>query len=183
MPDRELNLGDRVLVIGSPGTGKSTIAREVARLTDLPIVHLDRIYHDPDEQFLHDKPRWRAYVVDHLLQAKLWVMDGHYPATLPQRVAAADTVIHLDYPTRVALAGVIGRRWKPTDERHDMPEGWQERVSWSLVWSVLRFRQSEAPKVRRLLSTMEPPQRVITLRSREEADRFLSGMAGSSPGP
>ncbi len=169
-------MGSRVLVIGSPGTGKSTIAREVARRAGLPMVHLDRIYHDPAEQFFRDKPRWRAHVVDQLLPARQWVMDGHYPATLPQRVAAADTVIYLDYPARLALVGILRRRFQPTRDRDDMPEGWRERVSWSLFWSVLRFRRSETPKVRRLLATLGPSHRVVTLRSREDADRFLSAM-------
>ena len=170
-------VGDRVLVIGSPGTGKSTVARVVAHRAKLPMVHLDRIYHDPSEQFIQDKPRWRSHVIDRLLLADRWVMDGHYPATLPQRAAAADTVIYLDYPTRVALAGVLQRRLWPVDDRDDMPEGWHERTSWSLLWSVLTFRRVEAPKVRRLLSTLEPPKQVVTLRSREEADHFLSAIA------
>ncbi|SCG68758.1 AAA domain-containing protein [Micromonospora echinaurantiaca] len=31
----------RILVAGSPGAGKSTLAREVARRLDLPLIHLD----------------------------------------------------------------------------------------------------------------------------------------------
>ena len=49
-------------------------------------------------------------------------------------------------------------------------------VIWSLLWSVLRFRRSETPKVRRLLAALSPFHRVITLHSREDADRFLSAM-------
>ena len=46
-------------------------------------------------------------------------------------VAAADTVIYLDYPARLAMAGMLRRRFQPTQDREDMPEGWRERVSWS----------------------------------------------------
>lgn len=86
-------------------------------------------------------------------------------------------MIYLDYPARLAMAGMLRRRFQPTQDREDMPEGWRERVSWSLLWSVLRFRWSESPKVRRLLATLGPSHRVVTLRSREDAERFLSAMA------
>ena len=38
----------RVLIIGCPGTGKSTLARALATVTNLPLYHLDLIWHKSD---------------------------------------------------------------------------------------------------------------------------------------
>ncbi len=38
----------RVIVIGSPGAGKSTFARKLKDKTGLPLYYLDRIFHKPD---------------------------------------------------------------------------------------------------------------------------------------
>lgn len=38
----------KVIVIGSPGAGKSTFSRQLHRLTGLPLYHLDLLWHKPD---------------------------------------------------------------------------------------------------------------------------------------
>ena len=38
----------RVIVIGSPGAGKSTFSRKLRDITGLPLYHLDNIWHKPD---------------------------------------------------------------------------------------------------------------------------------------
>ena len=89
--------------------------------------------------------------------------------------SAADVVVHLDYPTRVALRGVVGRRWGQ-EHRPDVPEEWRERVSWELLVSVLRFRSSEASRVADLVAAAAHPPVVVRLRSRAAARRWLDGL-------
>lgn len=36
------SIGKRILVIGSPGSGKSTFSRKLAEVTKIPLVHLDK---------------------------------------------------------------------------------------------------------------------------------------------
>ena len=39
----------KVLVIGSPGAGKSTFARKLSTVTKLPLYYLDLFWHRPDK--------------------------------------------------------------------------------------------------------------------------------------
>lgn len=39
----------KVLVIGSPGAGKSTFARKLSAVTGLPLYYLDLLWHKPDK--------------------------------------------------------------------------------------------------------------------------------------
>ena len=40
----------RVLIVGSPGAGKSTLAKKLAAKTGLPLTHLDELYWDSNWQ-------------------------------------------------------------------------------------------------------------------------------------
>lgn len=52
---------ERILIIGSPGAGKSTLSRELARRTGLPVHHLDRLYWNPG-WVETDKQAWQDEV-------------------------------------------------------------------------------------------------------------------------
>jgi adenylate kinase family enzyme len=85
----------RVLVIGISGAGKSTFARELARRTGLPLIHLDKEFWRPGWTTT-PLPEWRAKV-EALAARDAWIMDGNYGATLDLRLPRADAVIWFDY--------------------------------------------------------------------------------------
>ena len=35
----------KIMIIGSSGSGKSTFAREIGKITSYPILHLDKVFH------------------------------------------------------------------------------------------------------------------------------------------
>ena len=87
---------ERVLVIGGPGAGKSTLAARLGATLGLPVVHLDAHFWRPGWR---EAPRdeWAARVAE-LAAAGRWVMDGHYRGTLALRARAADAVVVLAPP-------------------------------------------------------------------------------------
>lgn len=132
---------DRVLVIGSPGAGKSTLARELAGRTGLPLVHLDA-EHWSAGWIEMEREAWAMRVTAIVAQPR-WIIDGNYGGTLPQRVARADTVVWLDYPTTLCLWRVI-RRWGEWRgrSRPDMTPGCPERLDPEFLLYVARFRSA-----------------------------------------
>ncbi|GAA0508398.1 hypothetical protein Ade02nite_61770 [Paractinoplanes deccanensis] len=105
----------RVLVVGGPGTGKTTLARRLSATLDVPHHDLDRIAYEPTAP---DAPFWqwtrvpaeRRLVAAQILPATAgWVADGLYAGwTAPLR-DAADTVVWLDLPAFVAVPRVLRR--------------------------------------------------------------------------
>jgi adenylate kinase family enzyme len=94
---------ERVLILGSPGAGKSTLARRLAERTGLPVIHLDAEYWQPG--WVEPEPAAWAGTVSRLVERPRWIMDGNYGGTRAIRIAAADTAIYLDYPPRCACGG------------------------------------------------------------------------------
>lgn len=142
---------ERVLILGSGGAGKSTLARRLGERTGLPVIHLDRIWWRPGwvncsrEEF--DRRLERELAGDR------WIVDGNYGRTLERRLARADTVIFLDYPVRTCLWGALRRMLRYRGKsRPDMTEGCLERMDPEFVLWILEFRRKTRPQVLNLLS-------------------------------
>ena len=159
------------MVIGCPGSGKSTLSRRLHERTGLPLYHLDRMYWNPDRTTV-PKEVFRTRLSE-VLQEDAWIIDGNYGATMELRLAACDTVIFLDYPVEVCLSGVRERQGKP---RPDMP--WTEAVGEEdaeFLDFIRRYNAESRPRVYELLSLYRSKTAVI-LHTREEADAFLSSV-------
>lgn len=164
---KNTSLGCRILVLGSPGSGKSTFAQALAARTGLPLVHLDNVWWRADGTHI-SRPEFDRALAD-LLQGERWIMEGDYSRTYEVRIRASDTVIFLDYPEEVCMAGIVARVGQ---ERPDMP--WTETtLDRSLVAQVQNYREINRPRLLALLQNY-PEKQVITFTSREEADRWLA---------
>ncbi len=166
----------RVIVIGCPGSGKSTLSIALSKRTGLPLFHLDRMYWNADRTTV-DKATFARRLSEALAKDR-FIIDGNYGATMEQRLRACDTVIFLDFPTEVCLDGIRARRGKP---RPDMPWVEAEGVAGSdgedaeFMAFIRQYNTVSRPKVLALLDAYPEKNRII-LRDRAEADRFLEGI-------
>ena len=156
----------RVIVIGCPGSGKSTFARALRDKTGLPLHHLDMMYWNADKTTV-PKEIFRAQLAA-LLTEDAWIIDGNYGSTMEARMAACDTVFFLDYPRSVCLAGIRERQGKP---RADMP--WIETEDDEEFLAFVRtYNEQSRPAVLTLLEKYRDKQ-IVIFRTRTEADEFL----------
>jgi adenylate kinase family enzyme len=164
----------RIMVIGSGGAGKSTFARRLGSLLDIPVIHLD-VEHWGPGWVEPPKDLWRRRV-EELVGGEAWIIDGNYSGTLDVRLAACDTVIFLDLPRSVCLWRVLKRALMyKGSSRPDMAEGCREKLNSSfLVW-IWNYPSRTRPKVVELLKRHSQTKRVVRLRSRAEVEKFLAG--------
>ena len=173
----------RILVIGSGGAGKSTLATELGARLGLPVVHLDALYWHAG-WVETPAAEWRA-VVTELVTRDAWVMDGNYGGTLDLRLPACDTVVLLDLPRVVCLWRVL-RRWLryAGRTRPDMAPGCPEQLTWEFVrWVAWDYPLRRRPAMRRRLADVAPGTQVIVLRSAGEVRMFVAGLPLVARGP
>ncbi len=171
----------RVLIIGCGGAGKSMLAREMGKRTGLPVVHLDQLFWRPGWNKA-PPDEWRRGLTE-ALAGERWIIDGNYGGTMDVRLRASDTVVYLDFPRWVCLAGVTRRRietmWRP---RPGAPDGCRDRVTWEFVRWIWSYRRERRPRILERLQTLQPTQSVYVLQSRSSVRRFLDGLSGASSG-
>lgn len=81
----------KVLIIGSPGSGKSTFARKLHNITNLPIIHLDMLNWNSDKTTV-SKTVFEKRIQAAISEKHNWIMDGNYLATMPMRLKKCDTI-------------------------------------------------------------------------------------------
>ena len=156
----------RILIIGCPGSGKSTFARALQKQLGLPLYYLDRMYWNADRTTV-SKEEFRSRLCEVLAQ-KEWIIDGNYKSTMEMRMEACDTIVFLDYPTEVCLGGIEARRGK---ERPDMP--WVEVEEDDAFMEYIRtFREEHRPQILALLERYDD-RRILVFSDRAEAEVFL----------
>ena len=157
----------RILIVGCPGSGKTTFALRLAEKTGLPLYHMDRLNWRADRTHL---PREKLIAaLQPILASPCWIIDGNYGGTMSMRMEACEEVIFLDYPVEVCLAGVRARMGKP---RVDMP--WMETEEDPAFMAFIRdYAEQSRPKVLALMAA-HPDKTFTILHSREEADAQLA---------
>ena len=164
----------RVLVIGSGGTGKTTVAQRLARRTGLPLIHLDLFYWRPGWQPTPSE-EWRE-AVRRLVAGERWIIDGNYGGTLDLRLAACDTVVFLDLPRVLCLWRVLVRQLRYVGRvRPELPSGCRERLSWAfLVW-IWTYPLRRRGSILTRLHALDKGKRVVILRTAREIEDFIAG--------
>ncbi len=166
----------RILIIGSGGAGKSTLARRLGARLGLEVVHLDSLYWNPG-WVETPKDVWRKRVED-LLVRESWVIDGNYSGTLARRFEACDTAIFLDLPRTLCVWRALKRALIYRKRRRpDMAEGCRERLSMEFLRWIWDYPKRTRPKVLALLARASPAQKVIRLKSPAEVEAFLRSLS------
>ncbi len=163
----------RIMIIGSCGAGKSTLARQLKDILKLPLYHLDQFYWQAGWV---EKPKseWEP-IVQALAKKEAWIIDGNYGSTMDLRLERADTVILLLVPTYKALYRVISRTikyWRTT--RPDMTEGCRERFDLEFLHYVLTFNLRNKSALLKKLSKLPKSKRVYIINNKDQLNQLIS---------
>ena len=156
----------RVMVIGCPGSGKSTFARKLRDKTGLPLYYLDMIWHRSDKTHISREEFNKK--LGEILEKNEWIIDGNYNNTLETRMKKCDTVFFLDMPLQVCLESVALRIGK---KREDMPWS-EEKFDPEFKEWIEGFTSHGLVKINELLKIYKD-KNIVIFRSREEVNGYL----------
>lgn len=173
---------DRVVVVGSSGSGKTTVAKEIAGRLDLPYLELDALAHrggwdaTPVEVFQEEL---REFVA-----GERWVVDGNYASRGTRDLVwpLADTFVWLDPPRRTVMRRVVARTLKRVFTREKLWDELREPFTnlYSLdpyqniiVWSWTRFDHVRERYETAMADGSWDHAEVFRLRTAHEVEHFL----------
>lgn len=165
----------KIILIGSGGAGKSTLARKIGAALGIEVFHLDKLYWLPDWT-QPPKDEWRKEV-EVLLEKPEFVMDGNFNSTMELRIKASDTIIYLDFPRTICVYRALKRIFKYYNKtRPDMGEGCRERLDFEFLRWVWRFPETDKPKIEERIKNHEAGKTLIRLRSPRDVENFLKNL-------
>ncbi len=164
----------KVLVIGSPGSGKSVFSRTLGKLTGLPVIHLDQHYWragwvEPS------KDEWDKQL-DELLRRDSWIIDGNYSRTMDRRLEYCDTVIFIDFPKHLCTWRVLKRALRFSD-RPDLAAGCDERFDLRFLRWTWNFPKRSRARVVERLERVGEKMSVVRLTTTREVEDLFSALA------
>ena len=168
----------RVMVMGSSGSGKSTFARRLSEMIGAPFVSLDALYWKPG-WVASDNAEFGELVADIARQPR-WVMDGNYTrhGAGELRRQTSDTVIWFDLPRRTCMLGIIRRIAGSYGKvRPEMAEGCPERLDYEFFRYVWSYRRQQRPKLLAYFQGLRADQSLISFTDRTQADDYLRSVA------
>ena len=157
----------KIIVIGCPGSGKSTFSKSLHKITKIPLYHLDMLFWNEDKTTVE-----KSVFLDRLskiIKNSEWIIDGNYGSTMELRMQKCDTVIFLDYPLDVCLDGIKERKGKP---RSDMPWIESDEDDIEFLEFVKNYNSQCRPNIIELLRKYSNKD-IYIFSNREQAEEFL----------
>jgi predicted kinase len=175
---------ERILILGRTGSGKTTLARELAAALGIPHVELDSLYFGPD--FSRAPLSLLRERTSAAIAGDRWVTDGNKRAVRDLVWPRADTIIWLDYPVYVTLWRLAKRARRRTSALNSQAADTGRRTELpkhmlAAAGGVLRALRSHRGQRREYPQLFAQPANthlaVARLRSPRATDEWLARVA------
>lgn len=128
----------RIAIIGISASGKSTVAKAIAKNTGLPLFRMDQLFWDSNLKEIPEEEYLKEHRV--LIEKGEWVIEGYIDEKMSERLSRADLVLYLDYSGIRCVWQLIQRWIRNRSEFHNEPP---ETVDLGFMWRVLMRKERD----------------------------------------
>lgn len=167
----------RISVVGTTGSGKTTLASQISQCFNIPHIELD---------YLHWEPSWieaandvmRARVTQ-AISGDSWVVDGNYSMVRDIVWSKADTVVWLDYPWNVVMRRILWRTLRRVVTKQQVCNGnwetWQTTFSRDsvILWALRTYPQKRREYPQLFAQSEYSHLQIVHLRSPSDTKAWL----------
>jgi adenylate kinase family enzyme len=167
----------KISIFGPTASGKSYLAKKLGEHFNIPVIHFDKYYLNPDGTKL-DKNVLCDKVLSMLKTD--WIIDGNRTQDnelTKVRFTQSDIIIILDFDEKDCIAALNSRQGKPRDDISpylvEQPEHYDELVNVIKEWKPKRL-----PKIMSFVQKYNAAEKLVILKTREQVNRWLLGVKG-----
>ena len=169
-----MNIGKKIIIMGGSCSGKSTMAQNLSKKFNLPVVYLD--LYDPyavPKGMARDKRKQEInQVIQNTVEKASWIIEGIYEwYAFEERLNHADTMILLLSPAYKRIWCYIKTCITKT-KRHGRAGFSAKNFRWDHVWYMLRKKDAPYDLINKAIKE-HPKLQVVKLKSHQEANEFL----------
>ena len=181
--DDALGGARRVLVYGVTGSGKTTLAEQISRLTSLPWYPVDELTWEPG--WIEVPPEEQRRRISEICARPEWILDTAYGIWRDVPLARAELIVALDYPRWVSLQRLLRRTVARCVDRRPICNGNTETLRLAVSRnSIIRWHFHSFARKRariRQWAAQEGGPRVLRLAAPGQTEAWLARLAAAGP--
>ena len=131
------------MIMGRPGSGKSTFSIQLQQILDVPLFHLDKYFFEANwvqrdyQEFLNQQ--------QHFVAQPCWIIDGNSTKSFELRYSQADLCLYFNFPRYLCYYRTIKRLFHKHPAIDDRAQGCEETIRWSLLQYMWGFEKRVQP--------------------------------------
>jgi adenylate kinase family enzyme len=179
---------ERTIVVGTTGSGKTTLARRLSTILDVPHIELDSLYWGPDWQ-PRDLEQFRVDVAA-AVAADRWVLDGNYSYVRPITWPRATHIVWLNYSfprvmfqlTRRTISRALTGVELFAGNRESLKKSFFSRES-IILWGLTTYHRRRQSYPELFKSPQHAHLHVIEFRTPAATEKFAQSLSRQKSAP